>query len=122
MSDAAEQLEPIELPDVEFALADGIFIKQMFLERAGIYVPQHSHEYDHASMVAAGAVRLWRDGELIGDFKAPLPIHIAAGTKHTFMSLEPGTVVYCIHRTDRTGQVEVREEHQLNGAPLRAGG
>lgn len=119
---AAERLEPVDLPEVEFAMADGIFIKQMAMDRAGIIVPQHAHSYDHVSMLAAGSVRLWRDGELVGDFIAPMPIHISAGTKHKFMSLEPGTVVYCIHRIDRTGQVEIAEEHQLDYAQLRVEG
>ncbi len=75
-------IEPIELPEVEFSIQDGIFIKQMFMERAGIMVPQHSHSYAHSSMLAAGSVRVWRDGEMIGDFKAPIPIEIPAKCKH----------------------------------------
>lgn len=107
-------IENIELPEVEFTIQDGIFIKQMFLAKAGIYVPQHSHKYEHASMLASGSIRVWQDEKLIGDFKAPLPINIPAGCKHTFLSLEDNTVVYCIHRTDRFGEVEVQEEATLN--------
>lgn len=103
--------EITELPEVEFTIQDDIFIKQMYLKDAGMYVPQHSHSYDHASMLASGAIRVWQNDELVGDFKAPIPINIKAGIKHTFMSLEPGTVVYCIHRTDRFGAVEIHEEH-----------
>lgn len=115
---AEKQFQTVELPDVEFALADGVFIKQMFLAHADMWVPQHSHEYDHSSMLAAGSIRVWQDDKLIGDFVAPTPIHIPAGTKHTFLSLEPGTVVYCIHRTDRTGKIDVREEHHfVDGIP-----
>lgn len=104
-------IEPVELPDVEFSIQDGIFIKQMFMDRAGIMVPQHSHSYEHASMLASGSVRVWQDEKLIGDFKAPIPINIPAKCKHMFMSLEPNTVVYCIHRIDRSGSIEVHEEH-----------
>jgi len=103
--------EQIELPEVEFTIQDEIFIKQMFLKDAGMYVPQHSHSYEHASMLAHGSVRVWQDGVEIGDFKAAIPINIPAGSKHTFMSLEPNTVVYCIHRTDRCGHVEIESEH-----------
>ena len=106
--------EKFELPQVEFALPDGIFIKQMLMEKVGTYVPQHSHSYEHASMLAYGAIRVWQNGELMGDFKAPIPINIPAETKHTFMSLEPNTVVYCIHRIDRTGKVDIHEEHQFS--------
>ena len=107
-------LEPIELPEVEFSIQDGIFIKQMYMYRSGIYVPQHSHKYSHSSMLARGSVRCWKDGKLFGDFTAPTPINIDAGVKHTFMSLEPDTIIYCIHRTDRTGEVEIKDNHELN--------
>jgi 3-dehydroquinate synthase class II len=47
---------------------------------------------------------------MVGDFKAPVPIHIKAGIKHTFLSLEPNTIVYCIHATGGD-EVEVLDEH-----------
>jgi len=109
-----QEFEPVELPEVEFTIQDGIFIKQMHMHRAGIYVPQHSHKYAHASMLALGSVRCWKDGKLFGDFTAPTPIDIDSGVKHTFMSLEPDTIIYCIHRTDRVGEVEIEDDHELN--------
>lgn len=102
-------IESVVLPEVEFSIQDDIFIKQMFMAEAGTFVPQHSHSYEHSSMLASGSVRVWQNDELKGDFKAPIPINIPAGVKHTFMSLEPNTVVYCIHRIDRTGHVEINE-------------
>lgn len=102
----------IELPEVEWCVSDGILIKQMAMDRAGILVPQHSHTYDHTSMLASGSVRVWQDDVFWQDVKAPLPIFIKAGVKHTFMSLEP-SVIYCIHRTDRTGQVDILDEGTL---------
>lgn len=101
---------PIELPEVEFVTPDGLFIKQMFMAHPGIFVPQHSHKYDHASMLASGSIRVWCDDILVGDFTAPKPLHIKSGTKHTFMALEPNTVVYCIHHT-RDHCVEIESEH-----------
>jgi quercetin dioxygenase-like cupin family protein len=89
----------VELPGVEFMMADGIFIKQ------------HSHTYDHASMLASGSIRVWQDDVLVGDFVAPHPIEIKAGIKHTFASLQPNTVVYCIHQTRNYGVVDVAEIH-----------
>lgn len=106
------EFESIELPNIEWCMADDIFIKQMAMDRPGIIVPQHSHKYDHTSMLASGAVRIWQDGEFWQDAQAPLPIFIKAGIKHTFMSLEP-SVIYCIHRTDRTGAVDILEEGAL---------
>jgi hypothetical protein len=106
--------EPVEIPEgIEIHTSDGVFIKQMCLPRAGIFIPQHSHTYDHHSMLATGSIRVWRDDKLVGDFKAPAGILIGAGTKHTFMSLEP-SVVYCIHNIERTGGVDVLEEHEFS--------
>lgn len=102
-------IESIELPEVEFSLPDGIFIKQMLMKVVGTFVPQHSHIYEHASMLAAGSVRVWQDGILMGDFIAPIPINIPANVMHTFMSLEPNTVIYCIHNIERTGAVDIHK-------------
>lgn len=100
-------------PEVSFATEDGIFIKQMYCKDAFTVVPQHSHEYNHVSMLAVGSVRVWSNGKVIGDFKAPCPITIKARTKHTFLTLEPGTTIYCIHNISRTGEVDIHEEHVL---------
>jgi hypothetical protein len=111
-----EQLTPVDLDHWEFHCVDGIFIKQMHLKNAGTYVPQHEHKYPHNSMLAAGSVRVWREKQWHGDFKAPTAILIDAGVKHTFLSLEPDTIVYCIHNTSRSnGQVEITAENSLEG-------
>ena len=102
-------------PVVEIKMADGIFIKQMAIAKAGTVIPQHSHVYDHTSMVAVGSVSVWCDGHHLGDYRAPTGILIPAHRKHLFVALEDGTVVYCIHRIDRTGEVEIAEEHHLPG-------
>lgn len=102
----------------EHTSVDGVFIKQMLLKDAGTMVPQHAHEYDHTSMVAAGSVRVWIDGELAGDYAAPRPLFIKARAKHTFQSLQPQTLIYCIHNVKRTGRVQIHAEHQLNSARI----
>lgn len=99
--------------DVEFFTADGVFIKQMFIAKTGTVIPQHSHRYDHTSMLASGSVRVFEDGKLIGDRVAPAGVFIKAGVKHAFQSLEDKTVIYCIHRLHGTAEVEIAEEHQL---------
>lgn len=106
----------IEQPPVwERTTPDGVFIKQMYLKVRGTLVPQHSHVYDHTSMLARGSVRAWAGDELLGDFTAPCPIFIKAKVKHTFLSLEHDTLIYCIHRLhgdDKT--VPIHEEHQFS--------
>ena len=104
-----------EQPPVwEHTSVDGVFIKQMFLKDAGTLVPQHSHTFDHTSMLAVGSVRVWVEDQFQGDFKAPTPLFIAAKRKHTFQSLEPNTIIYCIHNVGRTGRVQIHAEHQLS--------
>lgn len=102
-------IEKADIPEVEFSLEDGVFIKQMFMELEGTFVPQHSHSYSHSSFIATGSVRVWKDDIFMGDFVAPIPITIKEHVKHTFMSLEPKTTVYCIHRVDRSGHVDIHE-------------
>lgn len=106
-----------EQPDdgIEFHGADGVFVKQMHIKKAGSFVPQHSHTYDHLSMLAKGAVKVTVDGKLIGEFHAPAGINIAANTKHLFQTLKDDTIIYCIHNVSRMGEVEIHEEHQIVG-------
>lgn len=98
---------------VEIRMASDIFIKQMAIPKAGTIVPQHSHKYDHVSMLAWGSIRVWRDGVDRGVFHAPTGITIPAGCKHTFRSLEDNTVIYCIHNIRDAEEVEISAEHQI---------
>lgn len=78
------------------------------------YIPQHSHSTDHISLVTTGAVRLWRDDVLVGDFYAFSAIPIAAHTKHLFLALEPMTTVVCVHRLDENGDLPTHhDEHSI---------
>jgi hypothetical protein len=98
---------------VEIHMSDDIFLKQMVVAHAGTYIPQHSHTYEHTTMVATGSIRVWEDGKLSGDFTAPTGLMIKAGVKHTFLTLEPHTVLYCIHNMHNSRLVSLLEEHQL---------
>lgn len=86
-------------PNWEHSCPDGVFIKQMYLKDAGTWIPQHAHAYDHTSMLAVGKIRAWAGDDFLGEFEAPTPIFIKAKVKHTFVSLEPNTLIYCIHRS-----------------------
>ena len=116
-----KKLKKIALPEVEWYIDERLFVKQMLMKDAGIYVPKHKHDYDHCSMLATGSVRVWHDGKRVGDFKAPMPLTVKAGIFHTYMSLEPNTLVYCIHAT-KDGDVEVAgEQTEINPAILAEG-
>ena len=103
--------QPIE---TDLCMCEGLFAKVAVFAR-GSYVPQHAHESDHLSVIAAGAVRVWEDGRCRGDFRAPAGIVIAANIKHTFLALEDHTAVVCVHRVADDGGPVVTAEHHLIG-------
>jgi len=100
---------------IEYFSADGVHIMQITVPNKGTLIPQHSHAYDHTTLVTSGAVKVWQDEVLTGEFVAPTAVYIKAGVKHTFETLEDNTSLYCIHNISRKGVVEVLEEHQLVG-------
>lgn len=108
-------MEYVNIDGVEIVCTDGVFIKQMVCKLKNTLIPQHSHKHSHHSMLATGAVRVWCDGELKGEYHAPSAIFIKEGCKHKFITLEDNTIIYCIHNISRTGEVDVLEEHQIRG-------
>lgn len=114
MNDLPTNFVPTEHQPIQtdIKLCAGLFVKHMVFS-AGTYIPQHSHEHAHLSTIATGSVRIWRDGVLMGDLKAPAGIVIPAHSKHTFLALEPFTTVLCIHRVGADGEPEIYEEHHL---------
>lgn len=95
---------------------DGVTLMQMHIPKTGTYVPQHAHSYAHLSMLVKGKVSAWAGGNYLGDFEAPHAFHIGARVKHTFLSLEDGTELWCVHNTSRSGEIEIHEEHHLVGS------
>lgn len=93
-------------------MCEGLFVKHAIFAE-GSYIPQHSHETEHLSVIATGAVRCWADGVLLGDFKAPAGVVIKAHVKHMFLALEPMTTVLCVHRVNDDGEPAIHAEHQF---------
>jgi quercetin dioxygenase-like cupin family protein len=93
----------------EIKIAGGVFVKAYTIAKANTVIPQHSHAYDHISYVASGVVRVWADGQPLGEFVAPTGIVIRAGVKHLFQTMEDATVLLCIHATDPV----VVDEYQI---------
>ena len=98
---------------VSIIIYGGIYYKLWRVPDAGTYIPQHSHEYDHLTALLQGVARIWRDGELLGDFMAPATVRIPAGCKHSFQTLTPGTVFACIHNAEHGEEPAVRDAHTL---------
>lgn len=97
----------------DITMADGIFAKHILVQKAFTWVPQHSHEWDHISLISAGKLAAFCGEQFLGTFEAPRAIMIKAGQKHTFHTLADNTVITCIHRIDRTGEIDVEEEHEF---------
>lgn len=104
--------QPIE---TDIVMCEGLFVKTAVFA-AGTHIAQHSHETDHLSVVASGAVRAWCDGELMGEFRAPAGIVIRARVKHMFLALEDRTTVLCIHRVDETGEPQRHADYHISFA------
>src|SRR5216683_1544851 len=98
----------LEQPEiVDFETIDHVSINVMRIQKALSFVPQHSHTYEHGTLLAKGAVWVWLDGHLDKQYRAPCLIRIRAGVKHLFQTLEDDTILACIHNTMRKEIVEV---------------
>lgn len=96
---------------IEFHDADDIFFKRYTLPKDAL-VPQHAHDYDHTTLIAKGRIRVWCDGDILGDVESPQALLIRAGAKHTFLALEE-SVLYCIHNMRGREDYKISEEHEL---------
>ena len=109
-------IKPIEAqPEVDFRTVDGVFIKALMFGKAGNVAAQHKHAYDHGHFVASGAIALYVEGELQGEYRAPTLIHIPAGKFHQLVALEEGTVGLCIHNLHGREDIAIDEVAILEG-------
>ena len=104
------------------SMTDDVFIKQIVLPTKGLIVGQHSHAFDHTSLLAAGSMRVWEAGVWTGDYHAPVPIVIRKNTLHRMQALTDGVVFYCIHNTLREGVVAELERHPATASPAPEAG
>jgi quercetin dioxygenase-like cupin family protein len=84
-------------PEVKIFEASGLYFRSHTLRHAMDIIPQHVHDHDHATFVAAGRARAWKDGVLVGDRSAGEAFEIEAGAEHIFQALEPKTMLVCVH-------------------------
>lgn len=94
--------------EISFYDADDIAIKQIVV-KAGLYVKQHIHEYDHITLLPVGKVFVWKDGKDSGTVTAPDAIEIKAGVAHTFLAIED-SVLYCIHNVLGRDGIAAKEQ------------
>lgn len=119
MNDAAGRLRqrhPEEtVGTTDLRMADGVFAKTIALSHAGLVVPQHAHAFPHVSVLVRGKIRAWAGSKVLGDFEAPVGITIAAHVKHRFLTLTDDVIILCVHDIGTAENVEIEEEHQLEG-------
>ena len=92
---------------------DDVYTKVFTAKKAGTFIGQHSHKYDHGTLVATGEIRLFIDERWAGDFAAGTMIPIKRGVKHVLMSLADNTVCACIHNVHGALEPAVLEEATL---------
>lgn len=100
--------------EVDTSTADGVFVKQITIPYEDTLVPQHSHLWDHTTLLAHGSMFVWKDGTLDKQYRAPAMLLIKAGVKHKFYTLTDNVVLYCIHNLHNKNVVDILEEHHLS--------
>ena len=86
----------------------GIYIRSVLLQK-GERARQHVHDYDHASYIGSGSVRMWVNGGFEGVFKAGVAVPIRAGQRHEFEAMEDGTRLACLHTAASAESVKRKE-------------
>lgn len=91
-------------PDIQHHFGGGVYAKETFIP-ADKWLVQHTHKFDHLSVLAKGSVELIVDGDSTV-MHAPACITVKAGKHHGIRSLTD-VVWYCIHATDCTNEDEI---------------
>jgi len=88
---------------VALLACSNVLSKMMYFEKAGQMVIGHRHPYNHATLVATGAVKVTmtypdpKNRRPTKIFKAPTMIYIPEGATHELVAMEDNTVCVCIH-------------------------
>lgn len=89
---------------------DGLGIKGLYFAEPGIVMGQHAHAVGHTHLVGSGEVRVWVEGNELGDFKAGQTIWLEAFKRHMLMSLKAETRGFCITNVGTENQVVALSE------------
>ena len=85
-------------PNIKVAHVHGLYTRMMEFVNVGDTEVEHTHQFDHATLVAHGSVLVrCRGKETV--FKAPQLIWIAKDLMHELVAQEAGTVCVCLHTT-----------------------
>lgn len=87
----------------------GIYFRTVRLPDAGMCIPQHTHDEDHATLCSKGSADLYVDGVKTQTLTAGHAAEIKAGRKHEFVSLEADTMLTCIWDVEAAMRVKDKE-------------
>ena len=99
-------------PKIVHHFGGGVYAKETFIP-AGKWLVQHTHKFDHLSVLAKGSIELIVDGES-STIHAPACLTIAAGKHHGVKSLTD-VVWYCIHATECTDENDIDDVLIIDG-------
>jgi len=86
-------------PIVKIVHIHGLFTRMMKFVDVGDTEVGHTHQFDHATLLAYGSILVrCRGKETV--FTAPQLIWIAADLEHELVAQEAGTVCVCLHTTE----------------------
>jgi mannose-6-phosphate isomerase-like protein (cupin superfamily) len=102
-------------PERSLCLYAGIYALTWTVPDRGTLLPQHAHRFDHVSFIVSGVVRVWCDGELLGEFAGPHALKIPARSLHSFLTMSDNVTILCIHNADHieAGEPALHAEHNL---------
>ena len=87
--------------------SSGVYAKETRIP-AGLKIQQHSHTFDHMSLLASGRAQV-TSNVAKGVFEGPAVIHMPAGTEHEIEALTECSW-FCIHATDQTDPDKIDAE------------
>ena len=92
---------------VEFIDEVGPFyFRSICLPEAGMRIPQHVHDYDHATLCGNGKARVYKDGVILKIIEAGEAVLIEAFHRHEIESLEKNTRLICVHDPKSVESIE----------------
>jgi quercetin dioxygenase-like cupin family protein len=77
----------------------GIYFRSILINK-GVRIPQHVHDYSHATLVGSGKAALYVGGVLAGIYEAGKAVPILANQLHEFEALEDSTRLTCVHSVE----------------------
>jgi quercetin dioxygenase-like cupin family protein len=86
----------MDIETLKFHSIGGVEIRQDFVGK-GLFVVKHSHDYDHASILAGGCVDVEVDG-VVTRYRGYCVINIEANKWHQVTAVEDSHW-FCIHST-----------------------